>query len=66
MGTIEHHDARGQEETVHDLSPVVPAEPASGKPTTGLRETGMPDSAPSKNTSDLAQSQPGLLHRMAD
>jgi hypothetical protein len=25
MKTIEHHDARGPEETVHHLSPVVPA-----------------------------------------
>jgi hypothetical protein len=65
MGTIEHHDARGQEETVHDLSPVVPAEPASGKPTTSLPESGMPDRTPEENTGDLAQSQPGLFHRMA-
>jgi hypothetical protein len=45
MKTIDHHDARGPEETVHDLSPVVPAEPASGSPTTSLRGYGMPDRA---------------------
>jgi hypothetical protein len=39
MKTI-HHDARGPEETVHDLSPVVPARPASGKP---QRACGNPD-----------------------
>jgi len=46
MKTMDHHDARGPEETVHDLSPVVPAEPASGKPTTSLRESGMPERTP--------------------
>jgi hypothetical protein len=66
MKTIDHHDARGPEETVHDLSPVVPAEPASGKPTTSLRESGMPERTAQENTGDLAQSQPGLFHRMAD
>jgi hypothetical protein len=66
MKTIDHHDARGPEETVHDLSPVVPAEPASGKPTTSLRESGMPERTPKENTGDLAQSQPRLLHRLAD
>ena len=39
MKTIDHHDARGPEETVHYLSPVVPAEPASGKPAARLRES---------------------------
>ena len=66
MGTIEHHDARGPEETVHDLSPVVPARPASGNTTTSLRESGLPDRAPSENTGELAQSQPRLFHCMAD
>jgi len=37
MKTIDHHDARGPEETVHDLSPVVPAESEGGRPATGLR-----------------------------
>jgi hypothetical protein len=66
MKTIDHHDARGPEETVHDLSPVVPAEPASGRPTAGLRESGMPGGAPSENPGKLAESQPGLFHRLAD
>jgi hypothetical protein len=66
MKTIDHHDARGPEETVHDLSPVVPAKPASGRPTAGLRESGMPDRTPQENTGDMAQSQSGLLHRLAD
>jgi hypothetical protein len=66
MKTIDHHDARGLEETVHDLSSVVPAEPASGRPTTSLRGSGMPDRTPQENTGDLAQSQPWLFHRLAD
>jgi hypothetical protein len=37
MKTMNHHDARGPEETMHDLPPVVPAEPTSGRPAAGLR-----------------------------
>jgi hypothetical protein len=43
---MNHHDARGPEETMHHLPPVVPAEPASGSPTTRLRQSGLPDGAP--------------------
>ena len=66
MKTIDHHDARGPEETVHDLSPVVPAKPASRRPTTSLRESGMPDDTPSEDPGKLAQSEPRLFHRVAD
>jgi hypothetical protein len=65
MKTMDHHDARGPEETVHDLSPVVPAEPARGSPAKRLRESGMPDDSPSKDPGKLAQSESRLLHRMA-
>jgi len=53
MKTIEH-DARGPEETVHYLSPVVPAEPASGKPAARLRESRLPGGAPAKDPGKLA------------
>ena len=66
MTTMDHHDARGPEETVHNLSPVVPAEPASGRASTSLRETGMSNGAPSKDPGELAQSESRLLHRVAD
>jgi hypothetical protein len=54
MKTIDHHDARSPEETVHHLSPVVPAEPASGKPATGLLQTRLPGGAPAENAGKLA------------
>jgi len=54
MKTIEHHDARGPEETVHDLSPVVPAESASGKPAASLRESGLPEGAAPEDPGKLA------------
>src|ERR1022692_4185277 len=63
---MEHHHARGPEETVCDLPPVVPAEPASGTPPTCLREAGMPDVAPTENPSQLAPPEPRLRHRLAD
>src|SRR5450755_4565618 len=66
MKTINHHDARGPEETVHDLPPMVPAESASGRPAVGLRQAGLPDDPASKNTGELARSESGLLHRLAD
>jgi hypothetical protein len=66
MKTMNHHDARGPEETVHDLSPVVPAEPASGSPATRLRESGMPDGAPAEDPGKLAQSESRLFDRVAD
>jgi hypothetical protein len=54
MKTINHHDARGPEETVHHLSPVVPAESASGKPAASLREARLPEGAPSEDPGKLA------------
>src|SRR5450755_50009 len=66
MKTINHHDARGPEETVHDLPPMVPAESASGRPPAGLRQAGLPEDPASKNTGELARSESGLLHRLAD
>jgi hypothetical protein len=66
MKTMNHHDARGPEETVHNLSPVVPAKPASGSPSTCLRESGMPDGPASEDPGKLAQSKSRLFHRVAD
>ena len=63
---MKHHHARGPEETVCDLPPVVPAEPASGTPPTCLREAGMPDHAPAEDASQLAPPEPRLRHRLAD
>jgi len=63
---MKHHHARGPEETVHDLPPVVPAEPACGRSPTCLREAGMPDQAPAEDPSQLAPPEPGLRHRLAD
>jgi len=54
MKTIEHHDARGPEETVHDLSPVVPAESASEGPAARLRESRLSNRAPSEDPGKLA------------
>ena len=54
MKTIDHHDARGPEETVHHLSPVVPAESASRKSATSLRQSRLPDGAPSEDPGKLA------------
>ena len=54
-----------RKKTVHDLSPVVPAKPASGSPSTGLRETGMSDGAPAEDPGKLAQSESRLLDRVA-
>lgn len=66
MKTMVHHDARGPEETVHDLPPVVPAEPASRSPATCVRESGMPDGAPAEDSGRVAHAQPRLFDRMAD
>lgn len=66
MKTMVHHDARGPEETVQNLSAVVPAGPASGNPSTCLRESGMPDGAPPEDSGRLAQSESRLFDRMAD
>jgi hypothetical protein len=66
MKTMNHHDARGPEETVHYLPPVVPAEPASGSQATGLRQAGVPNSPPSRNASELAPPESRLRYRLAD
>jgi hypothetical protein len=56
--TMKHHHARGREETVFDMPPMVSAESASGKAATGLREAGMPEGATAENTSQLASPEP--------
>lgn len=66
MKTMVHHDARGPEETVQNLSAVVPAGPASGSPSAGVRESGMSDGAPSEDPGGLAPSQCRLFDRVAD
>ena len=65
MTTMNHHDARGPEETVLDLPPVVPAGSASRRSATGLRQAGMPDGAAAEDAGELAQPEPGLRHRLA-
>jgi hypothetical protein len=65
MKTIVHHDARGPEETVHHLSPVVPARPASGNPAAGMRAARLPDGPTPENTGRLAQPEPRLFHCLA-
>src|ERR1019366_367159 len=65
-GDLKHHHARGPEETVCDLPPVVPARRASSKPPTCLREAGMPNVAAAEDASQLAPPEPGLRHRLAD
>ena len=54
MKEMNHHYARGPEETEDDLSAVVPAKPATGNPSTGLRESGMPAGTPSEERGKLA------------
>ena len=63
---MKHHQARGPEETVCDLPPLVPAESASRRTPTCLREAGMSDVAPAEGPSPLAPPEPGLRHRLAD
>src|ERR1039457_66158 len=63
---MKHHHARGPEEIVCDLPPVVPAEPASRIPPTCLREAGMPDVASTEDPIQLAPPEPRLRHRLAD
>ena len=60
MTTMNHHNARGPEETMHDLPPVVPAGSASRSPTTGLSRTGLSDRPPAEDAGEVAQSEPGL------
>src|SRR5712692_1344773 len=66
MVTMKHHHARGPEETVLDLPPVVPAGPASRTAPTFLREDGMPGVAAAEDPSQLAPPKPRLRHRLPD
>lgn len=66
MTTMNHHDARGSEETMPNLPPVVPAGSASRSPTTGLSRAGVSDRSPAEDASELAQPEPGLHHRLED
>jgi hypothetical protein len=60
------HHARGPEETVQDLPPLVPTGPARRSPATCLRQTGMPNRAAAEDAGKLASSEPGLLRRVPD
>jgi hypothetical protein len=55
---MKDHHARGPEETVFDLPPVAPAEPACRGPPTCLREAGLSDVAPAKDPSQVAPPAP--------
>ena len=63
---MNHHDARGPEETMQNLPPVVPAGFASRSPTTGLSRAGMSDCAAAEDTGELAQPERRLCHRLED
>lgn len=66
MTMMNHHDARGSEETMQNLPPVVPAGSASRGPTTGLSRGGLSDRPPAEDASELAQPEPWLHHRLED
>ena len=66
MTTMNHHDARGSEETMQNLPPVVPTGFASRSPTTDLSRAGVSDGPPAKDAGELAQPEPGLCHRLED
>jgi len=66
MTTIDHHDARGPEETLHNLPPVVPAGSANRSPATGLQRAAMSDCPPTEDARELARPEPGLCHRLED
>lgn len=66
MTMMDHHDARGSEETMPNLPPVVPAESASRSPTTGVSGDGLSGRPPSENASELAQPERWLHHRLED
>jgi hypothetical protein len=51
---MNHHDARGPEETMQNLPPVVPAGSASRIPATGLSRAGMSDRPPAEDAGELA------------
>src|SRR6266542_291599 len=55
---------RAPEETVLDLPPVVPAEPASRKPPTLLRQAAMPNRAAAEDASPMAAPECRLRHRL--
>ena len=55
MVTIKAHHARGPEKTLFDMPPVVSAGPASGRTPARLLPAGLPNRAPAKNTSQLAE-----------
>ena len=64
MTTIDHHDARGPEETMHDLPPVVPAGCASRSPATGLHQARMSGRAPAEDAGEVAQPEPRVCRRL--
>src|ERR1700687_6001519 len=64
MTTMNHHDARGPEETMHDLPPVVPAKCASRNPSPGVHQAGMSGRSTAEDAGELAQPEPGLRHRL--
>jgi len=66
MTTMNHHDARGPEETMHDLPPLVPAGCASRRPATSLHQAGMSDRAPAEDAGELAEPELWLCHRLED
>jgi len=61
-----NHDARGPEETVLDLSPVVPARCSCRKSSTCLPQAGVPSGAAEEDASQLARRQSRLRHRLPD
>jgi hypothetical protein len=65
MTTMDHHDARGPEETMHDLPPVVPTGCTSRTPSTGLHPAGMSGRPAAEDAGELAQPEPKLCHQLA-
>jgi hypothetical protein len=63
---MNYHDARGPEETMPNLPPVVPAGFASRSPATGLSGAGMSDNPPAKDAVELAQAEPRRRHCLED
>ncbi len=63
---MKHHHAASPEATVFDLPPVVSGGRASRRPAARLRQTGMPDRAPTEDPGQLAPPKSGLRHRLAD
>jgi hypothetical protein len=55
---MKHHNARGPEETLRQLPPVVPAGSARRRPATGLHKAGMPDRAAPEDAGKLARAKP--------